>query len=151
VAALVQSVSEMDIWGGSGDGSVAAPASAEDDEGDGELELQSVSGETYEAVFPFETKLGMLLERCDEPSPPGKGPGKGAKGQERTLVKMVIEGGAAEMRGVQVGSKLVALNGQKVNAGKTYLETLELVKTLPRPLTVVMEKVRNFPRETFPL
>ena len=31
------------------------------------LELQSGGGETYEVAFPFEDKLGMLLERFDEP------------------------------------------------------------------------------------
>ena len=41
---------------------------------------------------------------------------------------------------LQLGSKLVSLNGQVVT-GKSYVETLDLVKTLPRPLTLVMEKV----------
>ena len=79
----------------------------------------------------------MLLERCDEPDPQ-----KGGK-VERTMVKMVIEGGAAEMRGVQLGSKVVSLNGRHT-LGKSYQETLNLVKTLPRPLKVVLEPVAAF-------
>ena len=41
----------------------------------------------------------MLLERFDEPDPAWDG----AKTRERTLVKMVIEKGAADERGVSVG------------------------------------------------
>lgn len=44
------------------------------------------------------------------------------------------------MRGVQLGSKLVALNDTMVLT-RSYLDTLDMVKTMPRPLKVVMEKV----------
>jgi len=108
----------------------------EDDEDNFQLELQA-SMETYEVVFPYETKLGMLLEKFDELELTSGGT------RERTLVKMVIEGGAADTRGLKMGSKLVSLNGFSV-LNKPYLETLDMVKTLPRPLTIVMEKVGSF-------
>jgi hypothetical protein len=41
-----------------------------------------------------------------------------------------------------LGSKLVALNDTMV-LNRPYLDTLEMVKTLPRPLKVVMEKVED--------
>jgi len=95
------------------------------------------SSPSLKVVFPYEDKLGMLLEKCDETDPK-----KGGK-VERTMVKMVIEGGAAEMRGVQLGSKVVSLNGRNA-VGMAYQETLNLVKKLPRPLTVVLEQVAAF-------
>jgi hypothetical protein len=45
----------------------------------------------------------------------------GGKKRERTLVKMVIDGGAADARGVKVGSKIVSLNDQGV-MNKPYIE-----------------------------
>eukprot|EP00622_Pseudochattonella_farcimen_P005332 FR740923.1.p1 GENE.FR740923.1~~FR740923.1.p1 ORF type:complete len:288 (+),score=32.39 FR740923.1:111-866(+) len=111
--------------------------SAVDDEGDDEVELElqeqtAAQFETYSVVFPHESKLGMLLERADE----WQGPASGR--QERTVVKMIIENGAADSRGVRLGSKLVAVNEVDVS-NKPYLEALELVKTMPRPLTLKFE------------
>ena len=54
------------------------------------------------------------------------------------VVKMIIENGAADSRGVRLGSKLVAVNEVDVS-NKPYLEALELVKTMPRPLTLKFE------------
>jgi len=158
----VMTVEELDIWGAPdasalandeddeagarGGGSARKPKAREDNEEEDDdddnvevgLELQGASMETYEVTFPYEVKLGMLLERFDESSDDGDG-----RFRERTLVKMVLDGGAADVRGVQVGSKMVSLNGQPVLT-KTYLETLEMVKTLARPLKVVMEKVGTY-------
>ena len=88
-------------------------------------------------VFPHETKLGMLLERFDE-----RDDETNSK-RERTLVKMVIEGGAAETRGVKVGSKVVSINGKSV-MDRPYMETLHMVKNEPRPLAVKLEHVGSF-------
>ena len=83
-------------------------------------------------VFPHESKLGMLLERADEWA------GNSANRQERTVVKMVIENGAADSRGVRLGSKLLSVNNEDVSS-RPYLEALEMVKTMPRPLTLKFE------------
>ena len=60
-------------------------------------------GKTYEVIFETERKLGMLLERHDE-WVPGKG-GVAGKLKECTLVKLVVEHGAADVKGVSVGSR----------------------------------------------
>jgi len=87
-------------------------------------------------VVFHEAKLGMLLERRDEWKPGSE------KRFETTTVKMVVEGQAAAARGVTVGSKILTINGQNC-LRKTYQETLELVKTLPRPIFVVLEAPRD--------
>ena len=52
---------------------------------------------------------------------------------------MVIDGGAAAQRRVTVGSRLLAVNGQDATK-LPYAKCLDMVKTLPRPLTLVFEK-----------
>lgn len=109
------------------------------DEGEieAQLEIQS-GGDKYEVIFPTEIKLGMLLERFDE-----KDPVSGQNIRERTLVKMIIEGGAADRRGVKVGSKVVSINDTMV-VDQSYLETLNMVKTEPRPLKIILEQVGSY-------
>jgi len=103
-----------------------------------DLELAiPTSVQTYDVTFPHETKLGMLLERIDQWDETEN------KSKERTLVKMVVEGGAAEVRGVVVGSKIYSLNGENV-VGKPYNQTLDMVKMLPRPLRVTFEYAGNY-------
>ena len=80
----------------------------------------------------------MLLERFDE-----KDPVSGQNIRERTLVKMIIEGGAADRRGVKVGSKVVSINDTMV-VDQSYLETLNMVKTEPRPLKIILEQVGSY-------
>lgn len=67
------------------------------------------------ALMPTAGAQGLLLERFDEHDIVR------GTGRERTIVKMVIEGGAADVRGVKLGSKLVSLNDTVV-LSKTYLE-----------------------------
>ncbi|CAB1102962.1 unnamed protein product [Ectocarpus sp. CCAP 1310/34] len=66
-------------------------------------------------------KLGMLLERHDE-WPDGR-----EKRSERAIVKMVVDSGPAQIRGVTVGSKVKRVNGETVE-GLTYQQTLECIK-----------------------
>lgn len=109
----------------------SAEVASDEEDGDAELELQT-EGDIYVIEFPHESKLGMLLEKSEEV--------RGCKVVERTIVKMVIDGGAADTRGVKLGSKIVKVNGNNV-VGADYLTTLDQVRNLPRPLTVEFESV----------
>ena len=77
----------------------------------------------------------MLLERHDEYATGGGG-GQRGKLVEQTIVKMVVDHGAADVKGVKLGSRVISVQGEDVR-GKPYLEVLDMVKTLPRPLKVV--------------
>ena len=113
----------------------------EDEDGAGMLELQATQQpdkqDLYEVVFEHETKLGMLLEKQEDWTP---GTASEAR-KERTVVKMVIENGAADVRGVMVGSKVVRINSTDVMS-KPYTEVLNMVKELPRPLAITLETSR---------
>ncbi|CAM9344514.1 unnamed protein product [Scytosiphon promiscuus] len=93
------------------------------------------AGGTVEYVVEFERakKLGMLLERHDE-WPDGR-----EQRSERAIVKMVVDSGPAQIRGVTVGSKVKRVNGEPVE-GLTYQETLERIKQASRPLRVHFER-----------
>jgi hypothetical protein len=94
-------------------------------------------GRTYSVTFECELKLGMLLERHDEWCPGANGaPGRL---KECTLVKLVVEHGAADVKGIALGSRVMAVNGIDCK-NLAYLETLNLVKTTPRPMTVVLQE-----------
>ncbi|CAN0198543.1 unnamed protein product [Ectocarpus sp. 4 AP-2014] len=75
----------------------------------------------------------MLLERHDE-WPDGR-----EKRSERAIVKMVVDSGPAQIRGVTVGSKVKRVNGDTVE-GLTYQQTLECIKNAARPLRVEFER-----------
>ena len=94
-------------------------------------------GRSYSITFSSELKLGMLLERHDEwvqgdPATPGKL-------KECTLVKLVVEHGAADVKGITLGSRVMSVNGMDCK-NLAYLDTLNLVKTTPRPMTVVLQE-----------
>ncbi|GMH57183.1 hypothetical protein TrST_g13325 [Triparma strigata] len=94
-------------------------------------------GRNYEVTFETEKKLGMLLERHDE-WVPGNGKVAG-KLKECTLVKLVVEHGAADVKGISVGSRVLAVNSHNC-AHRPYLETLNLVKITPRPMKIVLQE-----------
>ncbi|CAM9580965.1 unnamed protein product [Sphacelaria rigidula] len=75
----------------------------------------------------------MLLERHDE------WPEGSEMRSERAVVKMVVDNGPAQTRGVTVGSKVKKVNGEAVT-GLTYQETLERIKHASRPLRVHFER-----------
>ena len=91
----------------------------------------------YSVTFETERKLGMLLERQDDWVPGNNGQPGLLK--ECTVVKLIVDHGAADVKGVSLGSKVIKVNEIECRS-KSYLETLELVKVTPRPLTLVMEK-----------
>ncbi|KAH8044562.1 hypothetical protein JL720_17054 [Aureococcus anophagefferens] len=119
-------------------------AEEDDADGGGEVALQAQIAEAgsgdlerYTVAFESEVKLGMLLERRHSFTPGDSQENR----PELTVVTMVIDGGAAERKGVVVGSKLLVING--VDATKLpYAKCLDMVKTLPRPLTLVLERSR---------
>ena len=119
-------------------------AEEDDADGGGEVALQAQIAEAgsgdlerYTVAFESEVKLGMLLERRHSFTPGDSQENR----PELTVVTMVIDGGAAERKGVVVGSKLLVING--VDATKLpYAKCLDMVKTLPRPLTRVRERSR---------
>jgi len=123
----------MDMFDGTG-----AESKNDDDDGGERLELQQQQDvlERYDVTFEGETKLGMLLERRaaeDAASSSSSG--------EATVVTMVIEDGAAALKGVVVGSRLISMNG--VDATKLpYTQCLEMVKSNPRPLKLAFERSR---------
>jgi C-terminal processing protease CtpA/Prc len=55
------------------------------------------------------------------------------------VVTLVVEAGEAEQKGVTVGSMIMSINGESV-IGKTYKETLDMVKLPARPMRIVFEK-----------
>jgi hypothetical protein len=90
-------------------------------------------GYLYEVSFTSPQQLGMLLERKDEWT-------RGhVQRRERTVVTLVVEAGEAEQKGVTVGSMIMSINGESV-IGKTYKETLDMVKLPARPMRIVFEK-----------
>ncbi|GMH60199.1 hypothetical protein TrRE_jg3769 [Triparma retinervis] len=93
-------------------------------------------GRKYSVRFETEKKLGMLLERHDEWIQP---PGGVGKLKECTVVKLIVEHGAADVKGVSLGSRVVAVNEHDC-LHRPYLETLNLVKTTARPMTIVMQE-----------
>jgi len=96
-------------------------------------------GRWYSVLFETEKKLGMLLERHDEWV---QSPGSVGKLKECTVVKLIVEHGAADVKGVTLGSRVVGVNGLDTRS-RPYLETLNLVKTTPRPMRITMEEVRG--------
>ena len=134
-----------DVFLEGGEGGGGGALQYREDRGWDEIELKH---EEYTVLFENEVKLGMLLERHDEvnsgsstssssSSPPGRM-------REVTIVKMVVEHGAADVKGVEVGSRVVAVNGARCEM-KPYLEVLNMVKSQPRPLRL------TFVRGTVPL
>ena len=93
-------------------------------------------GRKYSVLFETEKKLGMLLERHDEWV---QKPGGVGKLKECTVVKLIVEHGAADVKGVSLGSRVVAVNEHDCQH-RPYLETLNLVKTTPRPMKVVLQE-----------
>jgi hypothetical protein len=111
----------------------------EEDHGIGELSVQDDDEDEdddneYDAIFEpsYGAKLGVLMERVDDVS--------GGKTQEKAVVKMVVENGAAMRAGVYQGSVLLAVNGESVR-GKSYLECLDMIKRSGRPMTLRFRKI----------
>ncbi|CAM9773421.1 unnamed protein product [Chrysoparadoxa australica] len=143
------STSSVPAAGGYGASSSHNSSEAEDDEsdadddwaelepqGDAPVPVRTASGNvmtTYVAEFGEGRKLGMLLERNDEWGRESE------QRKERAVVKMVVDDGPAQARGVTVGSTVLAVNDQDVD-GLTYHEVLELVKNVPRPLVVKFKR-----------
>jgi len=80
-------------------------------------------GEEYDARFEGQ-KLDVLME---------KKPGE--DGAENAVVKMVMEGGAAQRLSVTVGSTLLAINGE-ATADMLYSHVLDKIRTSGRPLVL---------------
>ncbi|GMI30781.1 hypothetical protein TeGR_g7812 [Tetraparma gracilis] len=158
---VVDSVVDSNRWsvggsfanGGLG-GGVSDDEGGEDDDDDGVMEAADPSmfhapprnrqpgdaggGRSYSVTFESEKKLGMLLERHDEWV---DGAGKPGTLKECTLVKLVVEHGAADVKGITLGSRVMAVNGRDTK-NLAYLDTLNLVKTTPRPMTIVLQEGR---------
>ncbi|KAJ0407728.1 hypothetical protein P43SY_009065 [Pythium insidiosum] len=100
----------------------------------GEEEEDAVSAECppgeYDVTFDSGRKLGVLMERVDV-----WGGKREERRQESAVVKLVVENGAADRVGVTIGSSVVAINGRSV-ANASYTSVLELIKSVPRPMTV---------------
>ena len=96
----------------------------------------SAASKRYSVRFDHEQKLGVLLERCDS-WVNGTG-GKAGLIREGTVVKLVVENGAADVKGVKLHSKVVAINDIDCEE-LPYLETLNLVKSTARPMTMTLE------------
>jgi hypothetical protein len=62
--------------------------------------------------------------------------------EERAVVKMVVENGAAMRAGVTVGSILLAVNGESVK-GFNYLKCLDVIKKSGRPMTLKFKRVEQ--------
>ena len=98
-------------------------------------------GRKYSVRFESELRLGMLLERHDEYRTGGGGTVNGGRGKlcETTIVKMVVDHGAADVKGVKLGSRVVSVN--EINCtNRPYLEILELVKSTPRPMKIIFQE-----------
>ncbi|KAJ1457633.1 hypothetical protein M885DRAFT_615064 [Pelagophyceae sp. CCMP2097] len=135
--------SETPAAGGSA-APVGARAPADDgDEDEPEVRLELTIGEQeqFSVVFESEVKLGMLLERRQKWAAKAGAAKTDGKPPEQTIVTMVIEGGAAARKGVDIGSRLLGINGRDATL-MPYAEALDLVKTLPRPLTLLFERSR---------
>ena len=55
-----------------------------------------------------------------------------------TVVKLLVEGSPAQQQGVQVGSRLLSVNGIDCN-GVQFTEIMNIIKTTPRPLLLRLE------------
>lgn len=83
----------------------------------------------YDVTFESGRKLGVLMERVDIWTK------REDKRQELAVVKLVVENGAADRVGVSTGSSVVAINGHSI-ARDSYTVVLEMIKGVPRPMTV---------------
>ena len=98
-----------------------------------EVRDQFVRGDTYVITYPKRVKLGLLLERKDE------WVSGLASRAERAVVRMVIADTESDVRGVSVGSKVVAVNGESV-VGRTYEDILQIIRGASRPLAIEFER-----------
>ncbi|RHY26008.1 hypothetical protein DYB32_007939, partial [Aphanomyces invadans] len=96
----------------------------------------------YEVVFDYGSKLGVLMERVDTFVKENKQDRK----RELAVVKLVVEGGAADRIGVKVGSIIRGINGKDM-ARESYNTVLDLIKSAPRPMTIRL-KEHNDAKET---
>ncbi|EQC36070.1 hypothetical protein SDRG_06805 [Saprolegnia diclina VS20] len=83
----------------------------------------------YEVIFEFGSKLGVLMERVDTYSKDTR------QKRELAVVKLVVEGGAADRIGVKVGSIIRGINDRDLMY-ESYNTVLDLIKTAPRPMTI---------------
>ena len=97
---------------------------------------QTAVGRKYAVVFENERRLGMLLERHDEYQKDSNGRGKLI---ETTIVKMVVDHGAADVKGVKLGSRVVSVNNKDCR-NLPYLSVLDAVKNTPRPMKIVFSE-----------
>ncbi|RHY88584.1 hypothetical protein DYB37_007608 [Aphanomyces astaci] len=96
----------------------------------------------YEVMFDYGSKLGVLMERMDVYVKDNMQDQK----RELAVVKLVVEGGAADRIGVKVGSVIRGINHKDMEH-ESYNTVLELIKTAPRPMTIRL-KERNESKET---
>mmetsp|Transcript_4715 Transcript_4715/g.6685 ORF Transcript_4715/g.6685 Transcript_4715/m.6685 type:complete len:411 (+) Transcript_4715:100-1332(+) len=114
----------------------------DDDENVEKLQVQMRSEsavERYTVRFEHEQKLGMLLERRQDWTPGQKKDENNGDKIEDTVVTMVIDGGAAQSKGIVLGSRLIQINDMDATK-MPYSKNLDLVKTLSRPLVLVFER-----------
>jgi len=114
-----------------------------DSEGTGnceqKLELQADISDFYNSARIYEVTcheemLGMFLEKkCVQSTEADT-----TSDQEATVVKLLVEGSPAQQQGVQVGSRLLSVNGIDCN-GVQFTEIMNIIKTTPRPLLLRLE------------
>ncbi|OQR96042.1 hypothetical protein ACHHYP_17196 [Achlya hypogyna] len=90
---------------------------------------QELEPDEYEVIFESGSKLGVLMERVDTYAKDTR------QKRELAVVKLVVEGGAADRIGVKVGSIIRGINDQDLMY-ESYNTTLDLIKTAPRPMTI---------------
>ncbi|KAH9113780.1 hypothetical protein AeMF1_012072 [Aphanomyces euteiches] len=103
---------------------------------------EDMEDDEYEVIFDYGSKLGVLMERVDTYVKDNKQDRK----RELAVVKLVVEGGAADRIGVKVGSIIRGINHKDMEY-ETYNTVLELIKTAPRPMTIRL-KERGDAKET---
>ncbi|KAF0697962.1 Aste57867_11392 [Aphanomyces stellatus] len=89
----------------------------------------------YEVMFDYGSKLGVLMERVDTYVKESKQDRK----RELAVVKLVVEGGAADRIGVKVGSIIRGINHKDMEY-ESYNTVLELIKTASRPMTIRLKE-----------
>ncbi|OQS05647.1 cleavage induced hypothetical protein [Thraustotheca clavata] len=93
---------------------------------------QEMEADEYEVIFEYGSKLGVLMERVDTYAKDTR------QKRELAVVKLVVEGGAADRIGVKVGSVIRGINDRDM-AYESYNTVLELIKTVPRPMTIRLQ------------
>ena len=58
---------------------------------------------------------------------------------EVTVVKMLVDHGAADVKGVKLGSRVSSVNGRDCRS-LPYLDVLDAVKTTPRPMKILFSE-----------